>query len=56
MTELALATDTAPQPPAVILQLLEKLGLPYQVCRDLPGLIPKRGVPARPDPIGQIVG
>lgn len=38
MTELALATDTAPRPPAVILQLLEKLGLPYQICRDVPGL------------------
>jgi prolyl-tRNA editing enzyme YbaK/EbsC (Cys-tRNA(Pro) deacylase) len=38
MTELALAPETAPRPPAVILQLLEKLGLPYQVCRDIPGL------------------
>ncbi len=31
MTDLALAPDTTPQPPAVILQLLEKLDLPYQV-------------------------
>ena len=31
MTDLALAPDTTPQPPAVILQLLEKLGLAYQV-------------------------
>ena len=38
MTELALSTDTAPQPPAVILQLLEKLGLSYQVRSDLPNL------------------
>ena len=38
MTEPAFATDTAPRPPAVILQLLEKLGLPYQVCPDQPSL------------------
>lgn len=38
MTELALSTDTAPQPPAVILQLLEKLGLSYQVRSDQPSL------------------
>ncbi|OEC36931.1 HD-like signal output (HDOD) domain, no enzymatic activity [Pseudomonas cuatrocienegasensis] len=31
MTDLALAPDATPQPPAVILQLLEKLGLGYQV-------------------------
>ena len=38
MTELALASDTTPRPPVVIVQLLEKLGLPYQVCRDQPSL------------------
>lgn len=32
MTEVALATDTSPQPPMVILQLLDKLSVPYQVC------------------------
>jgi HD-like signal output (HDOD) protein/prolyl-tRNA editing enzyme YbaK/EbsC (Cys-tRNA(Pro) deacylase) len=34
MTELAHVTDTATQPPAVILQLLEKLGLSYLVHSD----------------------
>lgn len=38
MTEVALATDTSAQPPAVILQLLEKLGVPYQVCYEQPKL------------------
>ncbi|MGY4532110.1 HD-like signal output (HDOD) protein/prolyl-tRNA editing enzyme YbaK/EbsC (Cys-tRNA(Pro) deacylase) [Pseudomonas sp. TE3786] len=38
MTEVALATDTSPQPPMVILQLLEKLGVPYQVCYEQPKL------------------
>ncbi len=38
MTEVALATDTSPQPPTVILQLLEKLGVPYQVCYEQPKL------------------
>ena len=38
MTELALAPDTAPHPPAVILQLLDKLGLPYRICHDQPSL------------------
>ncbi len=34
MTELAIA-DTSPQPPHVIRQLLEKLGLTYQARHDL---------------------
>ncbi|TBU99665.1 aminoacyl-tRNA deacylase and HDOD domain-containing protein [Phytopseudomonas dryadis] len=38
MTEVAIASDTSPQPPAVILQLLEKLGLSYQVRAEHPGL------------------
>jgi HD-like signal output (HDOD) protein/prolyl-tRNA editing enzyme YbaK/EbsC (Cys-tRNA(Pro) deacylase) len=38
MTELALAADTTPQPPAVIVQLLEKLGLAYQICLDPPSV------------------
>ncbi len=38
MTEVALATDTLAQPPTVILQLLEKLGVPYQVCYEQPKL------------------
>ena len=38
MTELAHATDTAPQAPAVILQLLAKLGLSYQIHSEQPSL------------------
>ena len=38
MTEVALATDTSPQPPMVIVQLLEKLGVPFQVCYEQPKL------------------
>ncbi|MEN0105215.1 MAG: HDOD domain-containing protein [Pseudomonas sp.] len=38
MTEVALATDTSPQPPMVILQLLDKLNVPYQVCYEQPKL------------------
>ena len=38
MTELALAPDTALQPPVVIVQLLEKLGLSHHVRRDQPSL------------------
>ena len=38
MTEVALATDTSPQPPMVILQLLDKLSVPYQVCYEQPKL------------------
>ncbi|MGH8353499.1 MAG: HDOD domain-containing protein [Pseudomonas sp.] len=40
MTEVALAPDTAPRPPAVILQLLDKLGLPYRVRSEQPDLAP----------------
>lgn len=46
MTEVAFATDTSPQPPAVILQLLEKLGIPYQVRNQQPGLPPAQRVQA----------
>ncbi|BAN51278.1 HDOD domain-containing protein [Metapseudomonas resinovorans] len=38
MTEVALAPDSSPQPPEVIVQLLEKLGLAYQVRLEHPGL------------------
>ena len=38
MTEVAIASAISPQPPAVICQLLDKLGLKYQVCSELPGL------------------
>lgn len=37
MTDHALAADTASQPPVVIAQLLEKLGLAYHVRQDQPG-------------------
>jgi len=40
MTEVALAPDTSPRPPAVILQLLDKLGLAYRVRSEQPGLAP----------------
>lgn len=46
MIEVALAPDTAPRPPAVILQLLDKLGLPYRVCSEQPGLNPAQRVQA----------
>ncbi len=46
MTEVAFATDTSPQPPAVILQLLEKLGIPYRVRSEQPGLAPSQRVQA----------
>ncbi|AYC34858.1 HDOD domain-containing protein [Pseudomonas cavernae] len=46
MTELALATDSSPQPPTVILQQLEKLAVPYQVCHEQPGLAAARRVQA----------
>ena len=36
MTEVALAPDSAPRPPAVILQLLEKLGVPCHIRPDHP--------------------
>lgn len=38
MTEVALAPDTTPQPPAVILQLLDKLDLAYRVRSEHSGL------------------
>jgi HD-like signal output (HDOD) protein/prolyl-tRNA editing enzyme YbaK/EbsC (Cys-tRNA(Pro) deacylase) len=38
MTEVALAPDSSPQPPAVIVQMLEKLGLAFQVRQDHPNL------------------
>lgn len=38
MTEVALAPDSSPQPPAVIVQMLERLGLAYQVRLEHPGL------------------
>ncbi|TNF14697.1 MAG: histidine kinase, partial [Pseudomonadales bacterium] len=38
MTEAALAPNATPQPPSVILQLLEKLAVPYQVRAERPGL------------------
>jgi len=44
MTEVAPAPDTAPQPPAVILQLLDKLGVACRVCHDHPGLPAARRV------------
>ncbi|MBM7063333.1 HDOD domain-containing protein [Pseudomonas sp. UL073] len=46
MTELARATDTSPQPPAVITQLLDKLAVPYQVRDEQPGLDPAQRVQA----------
>ncbi|UCJ17949.1 HDOD domain-containing protein [Pseudomonas sp. MM211] len=38
MTEVAIASDTSPQPPLVIRQLLDKLGLNYQVRIEQPSL------------------
>ncbi|WP_044873246.1 aminoacyl-tRNA deacylase and HDOD domain-containing protein [Pseudomonas sp. LFM046] len=38
MTEVALAPDSSPQPPAVIVQLLEKLGVPFNVRLEHRGL------------------
>ena len=46
MTEVALAPDTAPRPPAVILQLLEKLGVPCHIRPDHPALAASRRVQA----------
>ncbi|MBS7662558.1 HDOD domain-containing protein [Pseudomonas lalucatii] len=34
MTEAALATDSTPRPPAVIQQLLDRLGLGFRACRE----------------------
>lgn len=44
MTEAALAPDSAPRPPAVILQLLEKLGVPCHIRLDHPALPTARRV------------
>ena len=38
MSDAALAPDTEPTPPAVIGQLLEKIGVAYRVCREHPAL------------------
>ncbi|MBD9483150.1 HDOD domain-containing protein [Pseudomonas sp. PDM14] len=46
MTEVALAPDSAPRAPAVILQLLEKLGVPCQIRIDHLGLPAERRVQA----------
>ncbi|MDO9322896.1 MAG: HDOD domain-containing protein [Pseudomonas sp.] len=47
MTQVAaiVATDNL-QPPAIIVQLLEKLALPYQACLDQPGFPPAQRVQA----------
>ena len=46
MTELALVPDTTPQPPALIVQLLQKLAVPFQVRQERPGLNPAQRVQA----------
>lgn len=46
MTEVALAPDTTDQPPAVIVQLLQKLAAPFQVRQEQPGLKPVQRVQA----------
>ncbi|MDT4805524.1 HDOD domain protein [compost metagenome] len=46
MTELARATDPSPQPPAVILQQLDKLGVPYRACPEQAGQDDDRRVQA----------
>lgn len=46
MTEVALATDTTPQPPAMIVQLLQKLAVPFQVRQEHTGLNPAQRVQA----------
>lgn len=46
MTEVALAPDSAPRPPAVILQLLEKLGVACTVRHEHAGLPAERRVQA----------
>ncbi|UUY09612.1 HDOD domain-containing protein [Pseudomonas sp. J452] len=46
MTEVALAPDSAPRPPAVILQLLEKLGVTCTVRHEHPALPAERRVQA----------
>ncbi|GAC1031734.1 HDOD domain-containing protein [Pseudomonas sp. No.21] len=46
MTEVALAPDSEPHAPSVILQLLDKLGLAYQIRLEEPSLEPARRVQA----------
>ena len=46
MTEVALAPDSAPRPPVVILQLLEKLGVPCHIRPNHPALPAARKVQA----------
>lgn len=48
MSQIAPAITVAEslQPPAIIVQLLDKLALPYQVCFDQPGLAPAQRVQA----------
>ncbi|WP_271409815.1 HDOD domain-containing protein [Pseudomonas sp. Q1-7] len=46
MTEVALVPDSSPQPPEVIAQLLEKLGLAFQARLEHPGLPAARRVQA----------
>lgn len=38
MSDVALAPDTEPSPPAVIVQLLEKLGVAFRACSEHPAL------------------
>ncbi|MCU1718937.1 aminoacyl-tRNA deacylase and HDOD domain-containing protein [Pseudomonas sp. 5P_3.1_Bac2] len=46
MTEAALAPQSPPQPPAIILHLLNKLGLTYQIISDSPALAKAQRVQA----------
>ena len=46
MTEVALAPDTTAQPPAVIVQLLQKLAVPFQARQEQPDLKPAQRVQA----------
>ena len=46
MTEVALAPDTTPQPPAMIVQLLQKLAVPFQVRQEQADLNPAQRVQA----------
>jgi HD-like signal output (HDOD) protein/prolyl-tRNA editing enzyme YbaK/EbsC (Cys-tRNA(Pro) deacylase) len=46
MTEVALAPDTTPQPPAMIVQLLQKLAVPFQARQEQADLNPAQRVQA----------
>jgi HD-like signal output (HDOD) protein/prolyl-tRNA editing enzyme YbaK/EbsC (Cys-tRNA(Pro) deacylase) len=48
MSQLApvISSSAKLQPPAIIVQLLEKLALPYEVCLEQPGLLPAQRVQA----------